>query len=473
MLILAGTAAAAVAGRPGGCDLAVSRLVRESLEREVRSATGSQGYEWPAGCPFHPSQDGATCLADYCDMFGVCNSQAPDACYPAHIASERRQCDAAVARCFPLGDAAARSLHVRFSRSWCQVLHCGARDEWHRSHEEGHASLPAVVAGVLIAGACAFACVLQHVERTGPACRVVLPAEPAGLTLLGVRRRFGVASRSDKRCKDSAEPLAAYAASPGPLLPELGGRLVLAVHHYQWSGPGRFLPNWSVPRRWGWALRLLRFLGAVSKDNYGDMDRERLREQLQSEWGDILDSGTCPVAKTTTGHEAWASRPGKKRPGQWPQCKGQRTKAKDKVWVSEFGADLSNPEEVGWLRDFTSLLAEKDVDWAYWPLNVGPKPGCGEDEAYGVLDARWRPKMLDLVTLLSAVGLQEELAESRKASPVITAAESSTTSFVEDAAEQISLALESFEGALSSALGAATGSSSSEPAPGPAPCKTV
>jgi len=151
-------------------------------------------------------------------------------------------------------------------------------------------------------------------------------------------------------------PLAAYAASPGPLLPELGGRLVLAVHHYQWSGPGRFLPNWSVPRRWGWALRLLRFLGAVSKDNYGDMDRERLREQLQSEWGDILDSGTCPV------------------------------------WVSEFGADLSNPEEVGWLRDFTSLLAEKDVDWAYWPLNVGPKPGCGEDEAYGVLDARWRPK---------------------------------------------------------------------------------
>ncbi|CAK0807183.1 unnamed protein product [Prorocentrum cordatum] len=82
-------------------------------------------------------------------------------------------------------------------------------------------------------------------------------------------------------------------------------------------------------------------------------------------------------------------------------------------------------------------------------------------------------EMLDLVTLLSAVGLQEELAESRKASPVITAAESSTTSFVEDAAEQISLALESFEGALSSALGAATGSSSSEPAPGPAPCKTV
>lgn len=213
VLILAAAAAAAAAGHSGRCDPAVSRLVREALEQEVWSATGSQGYAWPAGCPFHPSQDGATCLADYCDVFGVCNSQTPDfgeqdGCDPARIASERKQCDAAVARCFPLGDPAARPLHVRFSRGWCQVLHCGARDEWHRSREEGHASLLAVVAGVLIAGACVFGFVLHNVESRGPACRVVLPAEPASqlpATLLGVRRRLGAASRPDKWGKGSAE----------------------------------------------------------------------------------------------------------------------------------------------------------------------------------------------------------------------------------------------------------------------------
>jgi len=167
-------------------------------------------------------------------------------------------------------------------------------------------------------------------------------------------------------------PLADYAASSGPLLPDLNKRLVLGVHCYHWSGPGRFLPNWSVPPRWKWTLKLLRAVGVVSKDNYGDMGRDRLRDQLQMEWGGVLDADSCPV------------------------------------WISEFGADLSNPEEMGWLQDFVALLAEKDVDWAYWPLNVGPKPGCDEDEAYGMLGPKWKPKASgdERLQLLQAVGLK-------------------------------------------------------------------
>ncbi|CAK0814354.1 unnamed protein product, partial [Prorocentrum cordatum] len=53
-------------------------------------------------------------------------------------------------------------------------------------------------------------------------------------------------------------------------------------------------------------------------------------------------------------------------------------------------------------------------------------------------------EMLDLATLFAATGLQEELAEGQKKHPVITDAEAST-SFVEEAAEQISAAFESVE----------------------------
>ncbi|CAK0814355.1 unnamed protein product, partial [Prorocentrum cordatum] len=60
-------------------------------------------------------------------------------------------------------------------------------------------------------------------------------------------------------------------------------------------------------------------------------------------------------------------------------------------------------------------------------------------------------EMLDLATLFAATGLQEELAEGQKKHPVITDAEENeedaeaSTSFVEEAAEQISAAFESVE----------------------------
>lgn len=49
-------------------------------------------------------------------------------------------------------------------------------------------------------------------------------------------------------------------------------------------------------------------------------------------------------------------------------------------------------QEMQWLSTYVDILDELDADWAYWPLNVGPKPGVGADEAYGMLSASWRPK---------------------------------------------------------------------------------
>jgi len=76
--------------------------------------------------------------------------------------------------------------------------------------------------------------------------------------------------------------------------------------------------------------------------------------------------------------------------------------------VSELGADAGNAEEMQWLSSFVDVLDELDVDWAYWPLNVGPKPGVGADEAYGMLGPSWRPKQHGDVrlALLRTIGLQ-------------------------------------------------------------------
>lgn len=169
-----------------------------------------------------------------------------------------------------------------------------------------------------------------------------------------------------------------YAACPGPLLPELQGHLVLGVHHYAWSGPGRFLPRWSVPTRMGWADSLLRTAGLVSPLNYGDMGPEELAKQVRQEWGCVLEADLCPV------------------------------------WVSEFGADAGNADEMQWLKAFTQTLADSDADWAYWPLNVGPKPSCGSDEAYGILAPDWRPKDAGdkRLELLKQIGLASKTPPS-------------------------------------------------------------
>jgi len=187
-------------------------------------------------------------------------------------------------------------------------------------------------------------------------------------------------------------PLDAYAACPGPLLPALRGRLVLGVHLYSWSGPGRFMPDWSVPPKWKRALRLLRAAGIINRQNYGHMSPEQLREQMQREFGHILESDTCPV------------------------------------WVSEFGANTSN-QDMAWLRDIIIILEDMDADWAYWPLNVGPKPGCGSDEAYGMLSPTWtrRPAGDCRLRLLSRLGLIDNSEPKADQTPLLSREELDVT----------------------------------------------
>lgn len=170
------------------------------------------------------------------------------------------------------------------------------------------------------------------------------------------------------------EGLMDYAKCPGPLLPELAGHLVLGCHHYAWSGPGRFLPQWAVPEGLAWADSAARMLGLVSARNYGDMEQLQLEKQIELEWGGVLKANLCPV------------------------------------WVSEFGVNATAAHEMRWLKDFVGLLEKHDADWAYWPLNVGPKPSCGSDESYGMLAPDWTPKTQgdERLDILVRAGLQSQ-----------------------------------------------------------------
>mmetsp|Transcript_66727 Transcript_66727/g.118023 ORF Transcript_66727/g.118023 Transcript_66727/m.118023 type:complete len:88 (+) Transcript_66727:80-343(+) len=74
--------------------------------------------------------------------------------------------------------------------------------------------------------------------------------------------------------------------------------------------------------------------------------------------------------------------------------------------------------------------------------------------------------MLDLLTVFAAVGVQKELDEAQKNHLVIHEDEESSTTFVEDAAEQMAAAFGSFDSALSQGMSAIFGSSDSQDAAG-------
>eukprot|EP00929_Paragymnodinium_shiwhaense_P108139 TRINITY_DN7445_c0_g1_i2.p1 TRINITY_DN7445_c0_g1~~TRINITY_DN7445_c0_g1_i2.p1 ORF type:complete len:275 (+),score=33.05 TRINITY_DN7445_c0_g1_i2:68-826(+) len=172
------------------CSRTVSARVRQRLQEEVWQSMADG--DWQAGCPFDPSRDlygkiGAqrvanksmsewdgVCLADYCDIFDVCEEAAPKSanCEPAEIAIVKRRCETAVSSCFPLsGSELSRRLHTRMSQQRCRVLDCRFRDETLDLSSES--AVPAAVilmAEVLGIGAvCAllFGLVISGVETSG------------------------------------------------------------------------------------------------------------------------------------------------------------------------------------------------------------------------------------------------------------------------------------------------------------------
>lgn len=216
----------------------------------------------------------------------------------------------------------------------------------------------------------------------GGQCCWARAARSVAEKLLSLQPDPGALIVVERVCWPQAE-LHSYLEDPGPLLPLLKGRLVLAVHHYSWSGPGRFIPGREAmgggPA--SWCLRL-----CLNRSNYGDLSgsglcRKRLPlgdcpllAQMKQEWGFAVEANLCPV------------------------------------WVSEFGAALSRPNEMHWLERFVTCLAVLDADWCWWPLFAedGSKPGGEGPEVYGTLTEKWTPKATvdPRLELLEQIGLE-------------------------------------------------------------------
>jgi len=132
-------------------------------------------------------------------------------------------------------------------------------------------------------------------------------------------------------------------------------RIVLALHMYAWSGPGSWSPKHFMPGVLRSVFDVVDYVGARSL--YGEMSQDALEEQMDKDFGFCIDEDICPV------------------------------------WLSELGCSLDS--ELTWFGKVCQYLDKKDVDFAYWPLNVGPKPGGSDDEAYGILTNDWQPRWAD------------------------------------------------------------------------------
>merc|ERR1712100_727063 len=84
------------------------------------------------------------CLADYCDMFDVCDVDnkrrraakgAQEKCNATNLNRTRDLCDKAIQKCFPLDSPISRNLHGQMSRHFCRTLDCEIREE-RRKHED-------------------------------------------------------------------------------------------------------------------------------------------------------------------------------------------------------------------------------------------------------------------------------------------------------------------------------------------------
>ncbi|AOP34192.1 glycosyl hydrolase family 5 [Leptospira tipperaryensis] len=125
-----------------------------------------------------------------------------------------------------------------------------------------------------------------------------------------------------------------------PIHLPLSNKLVYAAHNYAYIGPNHNGDD------------------STSNGNikYKEMDENTFLNTIQNEWGYVATP------------EMYYSAP---------------------VWVSEFGVSPSNSsaQDKEWFRRLVTFLIEKDLDFAYWPLN-------GNDE-WGLLSSDWSRTLKD------------------------------------------------------------------------------
>lgn len=120
----------------------------------------------------------------------------------------------------------------------------------------------------------------------------------------------------------------------------------------------------SIPNRLVYAAHNYGFIGpSAVGETYGEMDWPTFSATMDEEWGFVAEEGHPYTAP---------------------------------VWLSEFGIGYGS-EDDPWFRNIMRYLEEGDFDFAYWPLNPGPK-ASGDDEPYGLLELDWTTPREDFRT---------------------------------------------------------------------------
>eukprot|EP00439_Symbiodinium_sp_Y106_P004307 s449_g1.t1 len=192
------------------CSRVISRAVRKQLDKEVLKPAERAGLVgWPASCPWDPARDlfgaqekhknrkrsatgmwtcgycqkvfknehyldlhlerkhpdklpaNGVCLADYCEIFDVCQgegsirksrvngSSGTLQCNNETMQRERRRCEESLTKCLPLTQSeASRKMHAKLSRHFCQMMDCRIREEQHREYHTE--MMPVIVLLILV-----------------------------------------------------------------------------------------------------------------------------------------------------------------------------------------------------------------------------------------------------------------------------------------------------------------------------------
>jgi aryl-phospho-beta-D-glucosidase BglC (GH1 family) len=147
---------------------------------------------------------------------------------------------------------------------------------------------------------------------------------------------------------NSADDLTGVARRPVVL--DVPHKVVYEAHQYSFFRPGA--P--AIP--------------GIGGPTYGSMTARELAEASHDQWGFVTDPGKPYTAP---------------------------------LWVGEFGDSASSDPK--WLTNLAEYLRTLDADFAYWPLNGGPK-AAGGPEPFGLLEDDWTTVRRDWrLTLLEAL----------------------------------------------------------------------
>jgi hypothetical protein len=120
----------------------------------------------------------------------------------------------------------------------------------------------------------------------------------------------------------------------------------------------------SVPRRLVYSTHSYSWFRDTKGNAYKNATYDELKRELTKQWGFASTAPEGPLAP---------------------------------VWVGEFGTGPFDDEN--WFTQFTAYLAETDLDFAFWPLNVGPQ-STGGTETWGLVTQDWQRPIDDWRTRL-------------------------------------------------------------------------